>query len=148
MTVYVARDKTTWDAVKQAVGTRHDLALGAKQGNPLERLDGVDFKQDMIVAVFWGEMNFSGHEEKCWIEAVTIGEREVTVDCRANLWGGDVLRSYRAWPYDAQIVRRSELPLTFKQTTQYKALPNLTEKDKTLATLKPGDWKQEIALPK
>ncbi len=148
MTVYVARDKATWDQVKDAVGTRHNLPRGSKPDQPLDRLDGVDFQQDMIVAVFWGEMNFSGHEEKCWIEAVTIGEREVTVDCRASLWGGAVNCSYCAWPYEAKVVQRSELPVLFKQTTEYPAQPQLTEKDKVLATLKTGDWKQEVALPK
>ena len=96
------------------------------------------------MAVFWGEMNFSGHDEKCWIEAVDIGERQVTVDCRANLWGGNVKRSYRAWPYDAKVIRRSELPVVFVQATEYKADPKLSEKNKVLATLKPDEWKREV----
>jgi len=96
MTVYVARDKATWDAVQRAAGPRHEFPGGKLQGESLERLDDVDFQQEMIVAVFWGEMNFSGHDEKCWVEAVNIGDNDVTVDCRASLWGGEVLRSYRA----------------------------------------------------
>jgi hypothetical protein len=151
--VYVARDKATWDAVKKAVGERHEFPRSAVKGESpqdqsLERLDNVDFQQDMIVAIFWGEMNFSGHEEKCWIEAVDISDRQVSVACRANLWGGYVKRSYRAWPYEARVVRRSDLPVTFVQDTEYKADPNLMEKNKVLATLKPDQWKLEISPPK
>jgi hypothetical protein len=146
--VYVARDKATWDAVKKAVGDRHELPRGSKQGESLDSLDDTDFQQDMIVAVFWGEMNFSGHNEKCWIESVDVGDRQVSVACRANLWGGNVLRSYRAWPYVARVVRRSDLPVVFVQDTQYEANPAASEKNKVLATLKPDDWKQEIAPPR
>ena len=63
-----------------------------------------------------------------------IGDRQITVACRANLWGGDVLRSYRAWPYAARGVRRSDLPVTFVQDTEYEADPKLSEKNKVLAT--------------
>jgi len=148
MALYVARDKATWDAVQQAAGERHEFPGGKLKGEGLERLDGVDFQQEMVVAVFWGEMNFSGHDEKCWIEGVSIGETEVTVDCRASLWGGDILRSFRAWPYDVKVVRRSELPVTFKQTTEYTAKPGLPEKEKIIAKLKSGQWKREIPPPK
>jgi hypothetical protein len=79
----------------------------------------------MIVAVFWGQMSFAGEGEKCWIESVTTGKDEVTVDCRANLWGGAVDHAYRAWPYDAKVVKRSNLPVTFVQTTEYKGNPKL-----------------------
>ena len=61
--VYVARDKTTWDAVEKPLGMRHEFSRrDAIKGDSLESLDDVDFQQDMIVAVFWGEMNFSGHK--------------------------------------------------------------------------------------
>jgi hypothetical protein len=148
MIVFVARDKPTWDAVKQAAGPRHEFPRAALKGDELASLDPIDFQKEMIVAVFWGEMNFSGHDEKCWIEAVSVGDDEITVDCRASLWGGDVTRSYRAWPYDVKVVRRSELPVTFEQTTEIMTKPDQSEKEKPLATLKPGEWKREITPPK
>jgi hypothetical protein len=122
MAVYVARDKATWDAVKKAVNNRQMLPIGMPKGGALDRLDTVDFDKEMIVAVFWGQMSFAGEGEKCWIESVTTGKDEVTVDCRANLWGGAVKHAYRAWPYDAKVVKRSNLPVTFVQTTEYKVL--------------------------
>ena len=84
--------------IKQAAGERHEFPRSAVQGPSikvpsLDDLDGTDFQQDMIVAVFWGEMNFSGHDEKCWIEAVDIGERQVTVYCRARFFGAAALNA-------------------------------------------------------
>jgi len=144
MMVFVARDKATWDKVKQTLGEPKMLPIGMAKGADLKTLDGTDFKTQMIVGVFWGQMNFSGHGEKCWIEGVSVAHGEVLVDCRATLWGGAVDASYRAWPYHAKIVPRSELPVRFAQTTERTAPPGRTEKDKTVATLKLGDWKQEI----
>jgi hypothetical protein len=145
MALFVARDKATWDAVKKAVGRRQMLPIGFAQGGGLDRLDTVEFQKDMIVAVFWGQMSFAGEGEKCWIESVTHGKDEVTVDCRANLWGGAVDHAYRAWPYHAKVVARSDLPVTFMQTTEYKARPALSKKDQKLATLKPNEWQWKTA---
>lgn len=116
-------DKAAWDAVKKAVGDRQMLPRGFAKGGGLDRLGAVDFQKDMIVAVFWGQMSFAGEGEKCWIEGVTTGKDEVIVDCRANFWGGAVDHAYRAWPYHAKAVKRSDLPVTFMQTTEYKARP-------------------------
>ncbi len=127
MTLFVSRDKATWDAVKKALGDRQMLPRGSAKGGGPDRLDTVDFQKDMIVAVFWGRMSFSGQGEKCWIDSVTTGKDEVTVDCRANLWGGAVKHAYLAWPYHAKAVKRSDLPVTFMQTTEYKAMPFLEE---------------------
>ena len=143
-TVFVARDRATWDKVKQTLGQPQMLPIGMPKGDDLKVLDGVDFQKQMIVAVFWGQMNFSGQGEECWIEGVSVEKEEVVVDCRATLWGGPVKHSYRAWPYHAKVVPRSELPVRFKQTTEWTARPGRSEKDKTVATLKLGDWKQEI----
>jgi hypothetical protein len=142
--VFVARDKATWDKVKQTLGEPKMLPIGTPKADDLKTLDGTDFKTQMIVAVFWGQMNFSGHGEKCWIEGVSVANGEMVVDCRATLWGGAVDASYRAWPYHAKVVPRSELPVRFKQTTEWTAPPGRSEKDKTVATLKNEDWKQEI----
>lgn len=75
---------------------------------------------------------------------MTDGKDSVTVDFRANLWGGPVKHAYRAWPYHAKAVARSDLPVTFIQTTEYKGNPSLSEKDKKLATLKPGEWQWKM----
>src|SRR6266446_9396317 len=97
------------------------LPIGMPKGDDLKLLDGIDFQKQMIVAVFWGKMNFSGQGERCWIEKVPAGKEEVVVDCRATLWGGAVDASYRAWPYHAKAVPRSDLPVQFRQTTEWKA---------------------------
>ncbi|MDX1948307.1 MAG: hypothetical protein SFU86_23150 [Pirellulaceae bacterium] len=141
--VFVARDKVTWDAVKKAAGKPQMLPLGMPPGDDLESLDNVDFQKKMIVAVFWGEMTFAGRGEQCWIESVTTGKEEVVVDCRATLWGGRTTAAYRAWPYHAKVVDRSELAVRFTQTTEWKATPDRSEKVKVLATIKAGEWKQE-----
>lgn len=148
MTVFVARDTAAWDSVKQTVGKQQMIPRGMPKGDGLELLDAVDFRKQMIVAVFWGEMNFSGQSERCWIEQVSEAKGEVVVDCRATLWGGAVKASYRAWPYHVKVVPRSDGPVQFKQTTEWKAAPGRSEKDKVLATLKTGEWKQEIAVGK
>jgi hypothetical protein len=144
MSLFVARDKATWDAVKKAVSDRQMLPRGFAKGEGLDRLDAVDFQKDMIVAVFWGQMSFSGQGEKCWIESVTTGKEEVTVVCRAILWGGAVKHAYRAWPYHVKAVKRSDLPVTFVQTTEYKAMPSLSKRDQKLATLKPSEWQWKM----
>ncbi len=118
MTLFVARDKATWDAVKKAVADPQMLPRGFAKGGGPDRLNTVDFQKDMIVAVVWGQMSFSGQGEKCWIESVTAGKDEVTVDCRASLWGGAVKHAYLAWPYHAKTVKRSDLPVTFIQTCE------------------------------
>ena len=106
MVVYVVRDKATWEDMKKEVGHVHVSPTGKASGAGLAVLDGVDFQKDMIVAVFWGRMNFAGHGENCRITGVKgdakNGDREITVECVANLWGGDILRSYEAWPYAAR----------------------------------------------
>jgi hypothetical protein len=124
------------------VGQRQMMPIGTKEGDSLERLDDVDFQKDMIVAAFWGLHNFSGHNEKCWIESVEAGKDQVTVDCRSNLWGGAVLRSYRAWPYEARVVPRSALPVKFTLKTVYEPKDSHPEQNLELATLKPDEWKQ------
>jgi hypothetical protein len=144
MMVFVARDKTAWEAVKKEVG-RAPIPADRLNEPGLSPLDHVDFQKDMIVAVFWGKMNFSGHGENCWIQDVTAGKKEVTVNCRAILWGGQILRSYTAYPYAVRVVPQSELPVKFIQTVDYKADAGLSEKPKTLATLGPKEWKHEIA---
>lgn len=142
MRLYVARDKAAWDAVKKAAGDAQMLPIGTPKGDALERLDSVNFEKEMVVAVFWGQMSFAGEGEKCWIEKVTAGKDEVTVDCRETLWGGAVAHAYRAWPYAAKIVPRSDLPVTFVQTTDLRATKSKTER--TLATLKPGEWERKL----
>jgi len=143
-TVFVARDKETWNSVKQALGKEQMIPRGMPKGDGLNPLDDIDWKKQMIVAIFWGEMSFSGQGEKCWIETVTTGKEAVTIDCCAILWGGAVKHAYRAWPYHAKVVPRSDLPVIFKQTTVWKDTPDRSDKDKILATLKAGEWKQEI----
>ncbi len=145
MQLFVARDKATWDAVRKEVNERRMVPTGmSKKGKGLDRLDSADFSKEMIVAVFWGKMEFTGEGEKCWIENVKAGKDEVIVDCRANLWGGAVDHAYRAWPYDAKIIARSDLPVTFMQTTEYKANPSQSEKERKLATLKSGEWQWKM----
>lgn len=92
--VFVARDQATWEKVKEAFGAPKMLPIGMKKEGDLGLLDGTDFQKEMIVAVLWGEMNFSRGDEKCWIEEVAILKDEVVVDCRAMLWGirGCVIR--------------------------------------------------------
>lgn len=143
---YVVRDKATWDALKKAAGGPQMLPIGFAKGTELQTLDKTDFEKEMIVTMFWGEMSFAGRGEKCWIESVTVGKKEITVDCRAVLWGGRVSAAYRAWPYHAKVIARSELPVKFLQTTEFKAAPDRTEKDKPLATIEAGEWKQEITV--
>jgi hypothetical protein len=99
----------------------------------------------MIVAVFWGEKSFSGQGETFWIETVTAGKEEVTVDCRAIFWGGAVKHAYKAWPYHVKVVPRSDLPVRFTQTTKFKADPTRSEKNKILAVLKAGEWKHQAS---
>ena len=107
-------------------------------------MDGTDFQKEMIVAVLWREMNFSRVGEKCWIEEGAILKDEALVDWRATLWGGAVDASFRALPYHVKVVPRSPLPVRFKQTTVWTARPDRTEKDKTVGTIKDGEWKQEL----
>ncbi len=144
MVVYVVRDKEALSALKKEAGSPHKFPNGAPLGTGLEPVEKANFEKEMIVAVFWGRMNFAGRDEKCWIEGVKAGDKEVTVDCRSNLWGGEVFRSYEAWPYYAKIVPRSDLPVSFVETVEYKAKPERSIKGKTIATLKPGQWKQEV----
>jgi hypothetical protein len=146
--VYVVRDKATWDLVKKATDGPQMLPIGFAKGTELQTLDKTDFDKQMIVAVFWGETAFAGRGEKCWIESVTTDKKEVTVNCRALLWGGRVSAVYRAWPYHAKVIERSDLPVKFTQTTEWKGAPDRTEKDKILATIESGEWKQEIAAGK
>lgn len=141
MVVYVVRDKAAWDALRKEGGSSH---FGIKRPPALVVLDGVDFQKDMIVAVFWGRMNFSGRDENCRISDVKIGEKEISVECVANLWGGQILRSYQAWPYAAKVIAKSDLPVTFIQTVEYKAKPDRARRGERIATLKPPEWKQEI----
>jgi len=142
--VFVAREQTTWEKVKEAFGAPKMLPIGMKKGGDLGLLDGTDFQKEMIVAVLWGEMNFSSRDEKCWIEEVAILKDEVVVDCRATLWGGAVDASFRAWPYHVKVVPRSALPVRFKQTTVWTAPPGRTDKDKTVGTMRDGEWKHEF----
>ena len=146
--VVVARDKTAWDDVVQAVGERRMLPIGFASGQDPASLGNVDFGKQMIVAVFWGEMSFAGQGEKCRIERVAAGTDEVVVDCTATLWGGAVKRAYRAWPYHAMVVDRSELPVRFRQTTELKADPKRSEKEKTLAIVAGKEWKREVRTGK
>lgn len=143
---YVVRDQATWEAVKKAAGAPQMLPIGMPKGTELQTLDKTDFEKKMIVALFWGEMSFSAQKEKCWIENVTVGKKEVTVDCRALLWGGRASAAYRAWPYHVRVIERSELPVKFIQTTEWQAPPGRTDKDQPLATLQAGEWKQEIKV--
>jgi hypothetical protein len=146
--VIVARDEAAWNSALQAAGKAQMLPIGMPKGQDLAALGNIDFGKQMIVAVFWGEMSFSGHDEKCRIERVTVAGGELVVDCRATLWGGAVDAAYRAWPYHALVVDRSDLPVKFRQTTELKAMPDRTEKDKTLAIVQKTDWKQEFSAGK
>jgi hypothetical protein len=146
--VFVARDKAAWEMVVQATGERRMLPIGFAAGQDLTSLGNIDFGKKMIVAVFWGEMSFSGQGEKCRIERVTAGTDEVVVDCAATLWGGAVKRAYRAWPYHALVVERSDLPVRFRQTTEWKADPKRSEKEKTLAVVAAKEWKKEVGSGK
>jgi len=67
------------------------------------------------------------------------------VDCQVTLWGGATDHAYRAWPYHARVVARSDLPVRFKQTTEWKGDPSRNMQNETLAILKPGEWKRGIA---
>lgn len=145
--VVVARDKAAWDDVVQAVGKRRMLPIGFANGQDPASLANVDFGKKMIVAVFWGE-SFSGQGEKCRIERVSAGTDEVIVDCTATLWGGAVDAAYRAWPYHAMVVDRSDLPVRFRQTTELKADPKRSEKEKTLAIVAGKEWKREVSTGK
>ena len=120
------------------------MPRGTKPGDPLEKLDDTDFGRQMIVAVFWGEMSFSGQNEKCRIESVKVEAGKLVVRCQAELWGGAVKHAYRAWPYEVRAVPQSDLPVILVQTTNYQAAPKQSQKDKLLATLEPGEWKKEI----
>ncbi len=142
MRLYVARDKAAWDAVKKAAGDAQMLPIGTPKGDALERLNSVNFDKEMIVAVFWGQMSFAGEGEQCWIEKVTAGKDEVTVDCREKVWDGAVDHAYRAWPYAAKIVPRSDLPVKFVESTEL--LATKTKKEQTLATLKPDEWERKL----
>ena len=142
--VIVARDQATWEKAKQSAGELRMLPIGMPKGDDLKILDGVDFKKEMIVAVFWGEKNFSRHGEKCWIENVSVLKDEVVVECRRSLWAGPTDASYRAWPYHAKVVPRSEQPVNFRQKTDWIDAPARVEKAKTVATLKGAEWKQEF----
>ena len=144
--VCVARDKAAWEAIKHAAGKGKVLPIGTAQGNDLGLLDATDFQRQMIVAVFWGEMAFSGQGEKCWIEGVTVGKEEVVVNCRATLWGGAVKHAYRALPYYVKVVARNDLPVRFRQSTELKANPGRSEKDKTIGIVKAGAWKREASV--
>lgn len=145
MTVYLARDRAAWDEVKKSAGARQMLPIGMK-GQALEVLDSVNFQKEMIVAVFWGEKNFSGQGETCRIQEVLTGKEEVTVKCHALLWGGAVKHSYRAWPFHVKVVNRSNLPVTFISTTEDKANPKRAIEKGIGVTLKPGEWKAEIPV--
>ncbi len=114
----------------------------AQAGDALEQLDRVDFEREMIVAAFWGELDFTGHDEKCWIEAIDIGRDEVTVDCRSNLFGGQALRTALVWPYEVRVIARSELPVRFRLKIIYEPKGTEPDRELDLATLKPDAWKQ------
>lgn len=146
--VFVARDKAAWEMVVRDVGERRMAPIGFSNGQEPASLGNIDFTKQMIVAVFWGEMSFAGQGEKCRIERVTAGTDEVVVDCTATLWGGAVKRAYRAWPYHAMVVERSDLPVRFRQTTEWKADPKRSEKEKTLAVVAGKEWKQEVSAGK
>ena len=146
--VVVARDKAAWDDVVQATGKRRMLPIGFANGQDPASLGNIDFGKKMIVAVFWGEMSFSGQGEKCRIERVSAGTDEVVVDCTAVLWGGAVDAAYRAWPYHALVVERSDMPVRFRQTTELKADPKRSEKEKTLAIVAGKEWKREVGTGK
>jgi hypothetical protein len=143
--VCVARDPVAWDAVKQAAGRPQMLPRGMPQGDDLGRLDGIDFQKQMIVAVFWGKLRFAGQGEKCWIDHVAVSQTEIVVDCRSTLWGGATDQAYQAWPYHAQVVARSDLPVRFQLTTEWKGDPSRAVASKTLAILKTGEWKREFS---
>ncbi len=146
--VVVARDQQSWEAVKLAVGKPQMLPKGFPNTATLDLLNHVDFEKEMIVAFFWGEMAFAGHGEKCWIDEVSEEKTEVLVECQANLWGGAVYRSYRAWPFHAKIVPRSDLPIRFTQKTKLLDVPEKEQKVTPLGTVKADEWKQFIPLPK
>lgn len=145
MTVHVARDRAAWDEVKKSAGARQMLPNGMK-GQALDLLDSVNFQKEMIVAVFWGERNFSGQGETCRIQEVLAGKEEVNVKCHALLWGGAVKHSYRAWPYHVKVVDRSNLPVSFVSTTGDKANPKRPAEKGVSVTLKRGEWRAEIPV--
>lgn len=144
---FVARDRKAWDALQEAVGPPQDLPRTAKPLESLASLNNVDFSKEMIVAIFWGEMTFSGQGEKCWIKDVTTNDKEVVVECQANLWGGPVKRAYRAWPFHVRVVPKSDLPVRFTQVTFWIEAPEKIEKARTLGVIKPDHWRQNLPLP-
>lgn len=146
--VVVARDKAAWDAALQAAGKQQMMPIGMSKGGDLAALGKIDFSKQMIVAVFWGEKSFSRQSEKCRIERTTVAGGELVVDCRATLWGGAVKAAYRAWPYHALVVDRSDLPVRFRQTTELQADPARGEKDKTLAVVPTTESKREFSQGK
>ena len=146
--VVVARDKAAWEGALAAAGKPQMVPIGMPKGDDLASLGNIDFSKQMIVAVFWGQLSFSGHDEKCRIERVAVDGGELVVDCRATLWGGAVDAAYRAWPYHALVVDRSELPVRFRQTTELKGGPTRGEKEKTLAVVTPTESKKELTTGK
>lgn len=146
--VVVARDKAAWEAALQAAGKKQMVPIGMAKAQDLASLGKIDFGKQMIIAVFWGELSFSGHNEKCRIERTAVAGGELVVDCRATLWGGAVDAAYRAWPYHALVVDRSDLPVRFRQTTELKAAPDRIEKDKTLAIVRPTESRRELSAGK
>ena len=145
--VFVARDKKTWEAVKEAIGKPQAIPKGGAKPESLDRLDDVDFGREMIVAVFWGEMSFSGQGEKCIIEKITAKKAEIEVACQAKLWGGAVKHAYRAWPFHVRVVPGSDLPVRFTQATHWIDTPDKFEKPRSLGVIQRDEWKQIIPLP-
>jgi hypothetical protein len=47
-----------------------------------------------------------------------------------------------------KIMARSDLPVTFMQTTEYKTRPALSKKEQKRATLQPSEWKWKMAQGK
>lgn len=135
--VHVARDRKAWEELKKSLGKPQDIPRTAARLRNLDELDEVDFEKEMIVAIFWGEHSFSGHDEKCWIHDVSVKEGELHVDGRAHLWGGAVKRAYRAWPFHVKVVAKSNLPVRFSQKTKWLDKPDQAEVTTTLGVIKP-----------
>ena len=63
----------------------------------------MDFGQQMIVAVCWGEMNFSLQKENCWIEDVSVVKDAVVVKSSSKIFEEAALKSILRWRYNPKI---------------------------------------------
>jgi hypothetical protein len=143
---FVARDASTWEKVKNQVkewdsknrenppqhGSRKEL-------ENLKLFDSVDFKKEMIVAVFWGDVSMNSTSDQCEIQSALIKKDGVLVKCCSQLlWNEEEAKNnhYIHWrgywdpikpvlPYHIKVVPRSDLAVKFVQTIEHEREPFL-----------------------